>query len=194
MSAGPPDEESASEAGEEWDPTFPWERAAAVLGSTQRGRFVAYNVLLFGLVGLAFGLPAVIQYLVAEVGGGAGGSASGVIVGFGPSPEQLVVNSFYQPVALAPLLAVLSGVVAGLYPESSTASATVTAVLGATAGFAALLALLFGTLLLLGVNVGSGAVSGSGLLGPVTMWVGTALSGGGSAYLSGAFLADERAA
>ncbi|PSQ44698.1 hypothetical protein BRD14_00605 [Halobacteriales archaeon SW_5_68_122] len=51
--------ERETDAGEDaWEPTFPWERAGRWLRAAETGRFIVYNVLVFGLVGAAFALQA----------------------------------------------------------------------------------------------------------------------------------------
>lgn len=179
MNAGPPEDEPTSE--DEWEPVFPWERVGAFLRSTTRGRFVTYNALLFVLVGVSFGVPAVLQYLFGTFDG------SGNVITIGVPLEQVLLGALYQAVALTPILAVVSGVVAGIYLRESSPTVAVTSALGVTAGVGGLLLLLFGTTLLLGSSIEPRPIAGGGIAGPFTVWVGATLSGGGSAYLTSAF-------
>ena len=88
--------ERETDAGEDaWEPTFPWERAGRWLRATETGRFVVYNVLVFGLVGAAFALQA----LPSAVG------RSRTVTEFGmgttPSAATPVVLAFGSALAMA---------------------------------------------------------------------------------------------
>jgi hypothetical protein len=184
MSEGPPEEESTTK---EWEPVFPWERVGEFLASTPRGQFIAYNTLLFVLVGVSFAVPAVMQYLL----GTSERSANANTITIGIPLEQLLLNALYQAVVLTPILAVISGVVAGIYLGGPNRSVAITGSLGVTAGFAGLLVVLFATTLLIGADIEPRSITGGGISRPITIWVGTALSGGGSAYLTRVFIPAE---
>ncbi len=176
MSGRASDDEADREA--EWDPTFPWERGGELLRSTEAGRFATYNALLYGLVGVAFALPTGLQALGRETGG------SRIVVMAPPSVEEAVVLSFRYALSVSPILAVVSGVLAGLFLGTSTATKAATGAIGVTAGVAALLVSVYGTALLLGVDV----VGPRGrTVGPVASGVAAVLVGGGAAALTDAF-------
>ena len=106
--------ERETDAGEDaWEPTFPWERAGRWLRATETGRFVVYNVLIFGLVGAAFAL----QVLPSAVG------RSRMVTEFGtgtvPSAATAIVLAFGSALAMTPVLAVVSGVLAGQIGRAS---------------------------------------------------------------------------
>lgn len=183
MSDDPPD--GGSSADGEWEPVFPWERAAGWLGSTERGRFVAYNVLVFVLLGVAFALPSVVRSLARS------GDGSMVTVTTVPPPGEAVVGSFYQTVGLTPLLAVVMGILAGLYFVSPSSSTALTGAVGVAAGVLVLVVLLFGATLVVGVDGDPVVLERRGVVGPLTVGLGAVLAGGGAAALTRRFVPTE---
>ena len=172
--------ERETDAGEDaWEPTFPWERAGRWLRATETGRFVVYNVLVFGLVGAAFALQA----LPSAVG------RSRTVTEFGmgttPSAATPVVLEFSSALAMTPVLAVVSGVLAGLFLRTSTGAKATTGAVGVAAGAGTLLALFVGTSLLLRGHLG---FSGVESLTPVLSAVGAVAVGAGTAALTDLFL------
>ena len=172
--------EREADGGEEaWDPTFPWERAGRWLRATETGRFVVYNVLVFGLVGAAF----VLQALPNAVGR----SRTGIEFGMGATPSAAtpVVLAFGSALAMAPVLAVVSGVLAGLFLRTSPGAKATTGAVGVAAGVGTLLVLFVGTSLLLRGRLGLSGLEG---LTPVLSAVGAVAVGAGTAALTDLFL------
>jgi hypothetical protein len=172
--------ERETDAGEDaWEPTFPWERAGRWLRATETGRFVVYNVLVFGLVGATFALQA----LPSAVG------RSRTMTEFGmgavPSAATPVVLAFGSALAMAPVLAVVSGVLAGLFLRTSPGAKATTGAVGVAAGAGTLFALFVGTSLLLRGHPG---FSGVESLTPVLSAVGAVAVGAGTAALTDLFL------
>ena len=172
--------ERETDAGEDaWEPTFPWERAGRWLRATETGRFVVYNVLIFGLVGAAFALQA----LPSAVSGRRTVTEFGM--GAAPSTATAVVLAFGSALAMAPVLAVVSGVLAGLFLRTSPGAKATTGAVGVAAGAGTLLALFVGTSLLLRGRLG---LSGVESLTPVLSAVGATAVGAGTAALTDLFL------
>jgi hypothetical protein len=174
---GAPDDEDAG-----WDPTFPWERADRWLRTTETGRFVAFNALVFGLVGVAFAL----QPIATAVGGGQ--EVTRTTIGAQPSPPEAIPLAFGSALAFTPILAVVSGVIAGLFLRPSTGEKAVTAAVGVAGGAGTLLLLFIGTSLLLGVDLGG---SGLDVAPPVLSAVGAILVGAGTAAFTDGFLPTQ---
>ena len=169
-----------TDAGEDaWDPTFPWERAGRWLRTTETGRFVVYNVLVFGLVGAAFALQA----LPSAVGRSQTVTEFGM--GAAPSAATAVVLAFGSALAMTPVLAVVSGVLAGLFLRTSPGAKATTGAVGVAAGAGTLLALFVGTSLLLRGRLGLSGLDG---LTPVLSAVGAVAVGAGTAALTDLFL------
>ena len=172
--------ERKADGGEEaWDPTFPWERAGRWFRATETGRFVVYNILVFGLVGAAFALQA----LPSAVGRSRTGIEFGTEAA--PSAATPVVLAFGSALAMAPLLAVVSGVLAGLFLRTSLGAKATTGAVGVAAGVGTLLALFVGTSLLLRSYPGFSGLEG---LTPVLSAVGAVAVGAGTAALTDLFL------
>ena len=172
--------ERETDAGEDaWEPTFPWERAGQWHRATETGRFVVYNVLVFGLVGAAFALQA----LPSAVG------RSRMVTEFGtgtaPSAATAIVLAFGSALAMAPVLAVVSGVLAGLFLRTSPGTKATTGAVGVAAGAGTLLVLFVGTSLLLRGRLGLSGLEG---LTPVLSAVGAIAVGAGTAALTDLFL------
>jgi hypothetical protein len=172
--------ERETDAGENaWEPTFPWERAGRWLRATETGRFVVYNVLVFGLVGAAFALqalPSAVGRSRTEIEFGTGAA---------PSAATAVVPAFGSALAMAPVLAVVSGVLAGLFLRTSPGAKATTGAVGVAAGVGTLLALFVGTSLLLRSCPGFSGLEG---LTPVLSAVGAIAVGAGTAALTDLFL------
>ena len=169
-----------ADGGEEaWNPTFPWERAGRWFRATETGRFVVYNVAVFGLVGAAF----VLQALPSLARSSPRGIQIGIRTG-PPSAAAAFTLALGSALAMAPLLAVVSGVLAGLFLRPSTGAKATTATVGVAAGAGTLLALFVGASLLLG---GRG-VSGVEGLAPVLSAVGAAAVAAGTAALTDLFM------
>jgi len=183
MSDGSPD--GGSSADGDWEPVFPWERAAGWLGSTERGRFVAYNVLVFVLLGVAFALPSGVRSVLR------GGDSSMITVTTVPPTGEAIVGSVYQTIGLTPLLGVLMGGLAGLYFVSPSSSTALTGAVGVAAGVLALLVLLFGTTLVVGVDSDPLGFGSRGVVGPLLVGLGAVLAGGGAAALTRRFVPTE---
>ena len=172
--------ERETDAGEDaWEPTFPWERAGQWHRATETGRFVVYNVLVFGLVGAAFALQA----LPSAVGR----SRTVTVFGMGAAPSVAtpVVLAFGSALAMTPVLAVVSGVLAGLFLRTSPGAKATTGAVGVAAGAGTLLALFVGTSLLLRGHPG---FSGVESLTPVLSAIGAVAVGAGTAALTDLFL------
>ncbi len=170
--------EREADGGEEaWEPTFPWERAGRWLRTTETGRFVVYNVAVFGLVGAAFALralPSVVgrSRTVTEFGLQAGGTAP-------------VMLAFRSALATAPLLAVVSGVLAGLFLRPSTGAKATTAAVGVAAGAGTLLVLFVGSSLLLRGRLGISGLEG---LAPALSTAGAVAVAAGTAALTDVYM------
>ena len=177
MSESAPDDEDAA-----WDPTFPWERADRWLRTTETGRFVAFNALVFGLVGVAFAL----QPIATAAGGGQ--EVTRITMGAQPSPPEAIPLAFGSALAFTPILAVISGVIAGLFLQPSTGEKAVTAAVGVAGGAGTLLLLFIGTSLLLGVDLGG---SGLDVAPPVLSAGGAILVGAGTAAFTDVFLPTQ---
>jgi hypothetical protein len=177
MPESAPDDEDAG-----WDPTFPWERADRWLRTTETGRFVAFNALVFGLVGVAFALDPI----ASAVGGGQ--EVTRIRIG-GPSPPpEIIALAFGSALAFTPMLAVVSGVIAGLFLRPSTGEKAITAAVGVAGGAGTLLLLFIGTLLLLGNDLGR---SGLDVARPVFRAGGAILVGAGTAAFTDVFLPTQ---
>ena len=174
---GAPDDEDAA-----WEPTFPWERADRWLRTTETGQFVAFNALVFGLVGVAFAL----QPIATAVGGGQ--EVTQITVGAQPSPPEAIALAFGSALAFAPMLAVVSGVIAGLFLRPSTGAKAVTAAIGVAGGAGTLLVVFLGTSLLLGTDLGG---SGLSVAPPVLSAGGAILVGAGTAVCTDVFLPTQ---
>lgn len=174
MSESAPDDEDAG-----WDQTFPWERAGRWLRTTETGRFVVFNALVFGLVGVAFAL----EPIATAVGGGQ--EVTRIRIGGRPPPPEIIALAFGSALAFTPMLAVVSGVIAGLFLRPSTGEKAITAAVGVAGGAGTLLLLFIGTALLLGIGIG-----GSGIdVGPPVLSAGGAiLVGAGTAAFTDVFL------
>ena len=173
--------EREADSGEEaWDPTFPWERAGRWLRATETGRFVVYNILVFGLVGAAFALQA----LPSLARSGPRGIQIGIQTG-PPSAAAAFTLAFGSALAMAPLLAVVSGVLAGLFLRPSMSAKATTATVGVAAGAGTLLALFVGTSLLFRGRLGLSGLEG---LTPVLSAVGAVAVGAGTAALTDLFM------
>ena len=168
-----PDDEDAG-----WDPTFPWERADRWLRTTETGRFVAFNALVFGLVGVAFAL----EPIATAVGGGQ--EVTRIRIGGRPPPE-IIALAFESALAFTPMLAVVSGVIAGLFLRHSTGEKAITAAVGVAGGAGTLLLLFIGTLLLLGNDLGR---PGLDVARPVFRAGGAIMVGAGTAAFTDVFL------
>lgn len=179
MSAGPPTDDSSSE---EWDPTFPWERGGDWLRSTPRGRFVAFNVLVFVLLGVAFALPNAVRALTRPDPGRT------VTVTTVPSLGDGMVQSLYLTTSMAPLLAVVMGILAGLYFVSPSESSVLTGAIGVAAGYLSVFLLLAGAAVLVDGGRDAIALDGRGLFNPLLIGLGTVLAGGGAAALTRRFV------
>jgi len=164
---------------DEWDPTFPWERATRWLRTTETGRFVVFNVLVFGLVGVAFAL----QPIANAVGGGR--EATRTVVTTGPAPPETIALAFGSALAFAPILAVVSGVLAGLFLRPSTREKATTAAVGVGAGAGTLLVLFLGTSFLLGLRFEYALI---GAPSPLLSTGGAIIVGAGTAALTNVFL------
>ncbi|PSP66712.1 hypothetical protein BRC85_08960 [Halobacteriales archaeon QS_1_69_70] len=177
MSERAPDDEDAG-----WEPTFPWERADRWLRTTETGRFVAFNALVFGLVGVAFALEP-----IATAAGG-GQEVTRIRIGGRPPPPEIIALAFGSALAFTPMLAVVSGVIAGLFLRPSTGAKAITAAVGVAAGAGTLLLLFIGTLLLLGNDLGR---PGLDVARPVLSAVGAILVGAGTAAVTDVFLPTQ---
>ena len=177
MPESAPDDDDAG-----WEPTFPWERADKWLGTTETGRFVAFNALVFGLVGVAFAL----QPIATAVGGGQ--EVTRITIGARPSPPEAIALAFGAALAFTPILAVVSGVIAGLFLRPSTGEKAVTAAIGVAGGAGTLLLVLIGTSLLLGIDLGGSNLK---VAPPVLSAVGAILVGAGTAAVTDVFLPTE---
>jgi len=175
MSAGPPADGRETD---EWEPQFPWERAAGWLRATDRGRFVAYSVALFALLTLAVGLPGVLQSAFGETSGFADGPTVAL------SPTQVALNALFEVVVLSPVVATLAGVVAALRLDGPSLSVGVTGGAGAAAGFCVPLVGLLVLRALTGIPLDPRNFGGIGVLYPLTIGVGAVLAGAGAAYLT----------
>jgi hypothetical protein len=166
---------SESSGTDEWTPTFPWDRAGKRLRATETGRFVVFNAVVFGLVGVAF----VLQPIVNAIGGGR--EVSRVTIAVGPTPPDTVALAFGAALAFSPLLAVVSGVLAGLFLRPTTGAKAATAAAGVAAGGSTLLVLFFGTAILLGIGVGAAGVD---VVPPILSTAGAIVVGAGTAVVT----------
>jgi len=177
MPESAPDDEDAG-----WDPTFPWERADRWLRTTETGRFVAFNALVFGLVGVAFAL----EPIATAVGGGQ--EVTRIRIGGRPPPPEIIALAFGSALAFTPMLAVVSGVIAGLFLRPSTGEKAVTAAVGVAGGAGTLLLLVIGTSLLLGIDLGG---MGPSVAPSVLSAVGAIMVGAGTAAFMDVFLLTQ---
>ena len=177
MSGSAPDDEDAG-----WEPTVPWERADRWLRTTETGRFVAFNALVFGLVGVAFALHPI----AITVGGGQ--ELTRIMIGSRPPPPEVIALAFGSALAFTPVLAVVSGVIAGLFLRHSTGEKAVTAAVGVAGGAGTLLLLFIGTALLLGIGLGGPDLA---VAPPVLGAVGAILVGAGTAVFTDVFLPTQ---
>lgn len=181
MSAGPQNDESTTD---EWDPEFPWERGSDWLRSTARGRFVAFSVLVFVLLGVALTVPGAVRSLMLSLSD----PGSTVTVTQVPSLGDAVFGSIHQTLSLAPLLAVVMGILAGLYFVSPSESSALTGALGVAAGYLAVFMVFAGAAVLVGTGTDSVILDRLGLVNLLLIGFGTVLAGGGAAALTRRFV------
>lgn len=181
MSDGPSTDNSKPD--EEWNPQLPWERVAEWLTRTKRARFTTYNVLLFLLVVTAFVATAVTQY---GIGGGTDSTTSAVTIT--PSFGAVVTGAVFQAIVIAPVVALLAGILAGITFKESPRSVAITGGTGAFAGYLPVLGVFLLVSTFTGTEIGSQFGADNSTVQPVATSVGVVLAGGGAAYLTRQFV------
>ncbi|ELZ01212.1 hypothetical protein C482_08451 [Natrialba chahannaoensis JCM 10990] len=175
------DPDGRTDEDDEWNPRLPSDVLADTFVRAENGRVITFNVLLFAVVAIGFGVPPVLYNIFVGFGGT-----------FGMESEieslHIVVDAIATAILLAPVVATFTGVLTGFQFDQSPSAVGILGAIGAVTGFVVfcLLLVVLGALSGMPSNPLLSALAEDPAF-PVMMIIGVALAAFGGAATAGMF-------